>query len=248
MTGILIRRSVLGTLAVLGCLAGNAVAADLYKKDTVPEEAVALPKLADVQDLAVYPEKIQLKGGDDAQQLIVTATLAAGRFQDLSGDVKYEIGDGKIVRVTSAGRVSPLANGQTQIIASYGDKKVIIPVNVVSIGVNLPINFGNQIVPVFTKLGCNSGGCHGKASGQNGFKLSLLGFDPEVDYAALTREGRGRRVLPAAPDGSLLLRKPTGVVAHGGGKRLDPSSSDFRLLRRWIRSGMPFGNASDARV
>ena len=63
--------------------------------------------------------------------------------------------------------------------------------------VDIPVNFQNQVVPVFTKFGCNAGGCHGKASGQNGFKLSLLGFDPRFDYDAIVQEGRGRRLFPS---------------------------------------------------
>src|ERR1700691_4583771 len=82
-----------------------------------------------------------------------------------------------------------------------------LPVKVEGAGQNRPINFANQIVPIFTKTGCNSGGCHGKASGQNGFKLSLLGFEPGGDYEHLVKEARGRRVFPAAPDNSLLLLK-----------------------------------------
>ena len=107
------------------------------------------------------------------------------------------------------------------------------------------INFTNQIVPIFTKLSCNSGGCHGKASGQNGFKLSLLGFEPDVDYTALVKEGRGRRLVPAAPERSLLLLKATGQMAHGGGKRLEADSEEYQLIRRWIATGMPFGKPTD---
>src|SRR3989440_10222017 len=114
-----------------------------------------------------------------------------------------------------------MANGSTEITAAFGDKTVKIAVSAEKCDVNLPINFANQIVPIFTKLGCNSGGCHGKASGQNGFKLSLLGFEPDVDYTALVKEARGRRLFPAAPDQSLLLTKASGSVPHGGGKQLD---------------------------
>src|SRR5262249_46980524 len=117
----------------------------------------------------------------DAAQLVITATLKDGREQDLSGDVQYAVADGKTARVLSSGRVLPLANGTTQIVAKFGDKSVSVPLSVKHADENLPINFPNQVVPVFTKLGCNSGGCHGKASGQNGFKLSLLGYEPEVD-------------------------------------------------------------------
>jgi len=80
------------------------------------------------------------------------------------------------------------------------------------------VSFELDVQPILSAAGCNSGPCHGKARGQNGFQLSLLGFDPDFDFAAIAKEGRGRRVFPAAPDESLLLRKPTAQVPHGGGK------------------------------
>ena len=111
-----------------------------------------------------------------------------------------------------------------------------------------PINFANQIVPIFTKAVCNAGGCHGKSSGQNGFKLSLLGFEPTEDYEHLIKEARGRRIFPAAPERSLLLLKATGELPHGGGKRLEKGSRDYELLMRWISSGTPYGHPSDPYV
>ena len=106
-----------------------------------------------------------------------------------------------------------------------------------------PVHFANDVMPLFSKLGCNSAGCHGKASGQNGFKLSVFGFDPDADYAALVKEARGRRVFPSAPEQSLLLLKPTGKFAHGGGKRIEVGSADYELvLREWLKQGMPFGS------
>lgn len=245
MNGIRQRFPVLVALALLAAAGGHLIGADLYNKESAKLEPTVLPKPGEVEALAIHPQKIALKGSDDAQQLILTATLQGGRVQDLSGDVAYAAGDPKVVRVTTSGRVIPLGNGSTEITVSYGDKTVKVPVSAESIDVDLPINFGNQVVPVFTKLGCNSGGCHGKASGQNGFKLSLLGFEPEVDYDALLKEARGRRLFPAAPDKSLLLQKATGIVAHGGGKRMEVGSDEYKLVRRWIASGTPFGKPED---
>ncbi len=232
-------------LAALFVTGSQLRAGDLYGKEPVHADAVALPRSAEIQSLDVHPARIALKGMDDAQQVILTAALSGGRLQDLTGDVKYEIANPKVARVTSSGRVLPVGNGTTDLAITYGDRTVKLPVSASSCDVNLPINFGNQIVPIFTKLGCNSGGCHGKASGQNGFKLSLLGFEPEVDFIALKKEGRGRRVFPEAPDNSLLLLKATGQVAHGGGKRLEPNSDEYKLIRRWIAAGMPFGQPTD---
>src|SRR6516164_3917455 len=105
-------------------------------------------------------------------------------------------------------------------------------------GTTKVVTFEFDIQPLLTRFGCNAGACHGKARGQNGFALSLLGFDSDFDYNALAHEGRGRRVFPEAPDYSLLLRKPTAQVPHGGGKRLNPSEPAYQLLRRWIAAGL----------
>jgi hypothetical protein len=108
------------------------------------------------------------------------------------------------------------------------------------------VSFTNDVVPVLTKAGCNVGVCHAKAgNGQNGFQLSLLGFEPAEDYEHLTRESRGRRLAPSAPEHSLLLLKASGKVPHGGGVRLKADSSEFALLRDWIRQGAAF-DAADA--
>jgi hypothetical protein len=245
MTGTRVRWPVLTALAALIFSGGPLLAGDIYNKDAAPTDATVLPKPADVAGLAVYPPKIALKSSDDAQQIILTATLTNARIQDLSGDIAYTVADPKVARVSTGGRVMPVANGATEITATFGDKVVKVPVSCEGCDVNLPINFGNQIVPIFTKLGCNSGGCHGKASGQNGFKISLLGFEPEVDYAALVKEARGRRLFPAAPDQSLLLLKASGTIAHGGGKRLEIGSDEYKLIRRWIAAGTPFGKPED---
>lgn len=105
------------------------------------------------------------------------------------------------------------------------------------------IHFVNDIVPILTKAGCNAGVCHAKAgNGQNGFKLSLLGFEPSEDYEALVKQGRGRRVFPASPEQSLLLLKATGRSAHGGGVRLAEDSPAYHMLLAWIRQGATFGS------
>jgi hypothetical protein len=100
------------------------------------------------------------------------------------------------------------------------------------------VDFNNDLQPILTRLGCNQGACHGKARGQGGFQLSLLGFDSNYDHDAITKEARGRRVFPAAPDRSLLLTKPTGQVPHGGGVRLKADSPEYTLILQWITQGM----------
>jgi Protein of unknown function (DUF1553)/Protein of unknown function (DUF1549) len=101
------------------------------------------------------------------------------------------------------------------------------------------IDFRNDIEPILSRHGCNAGGCHGKASGQNGFKLSLFGFDADFDYDEIVKRARGRRVSVSAPEQSLLLVKATGKVPHGGGRRLEPESEAYKTLLAWIAGGTP---------
>ncbi len=110
---------------------------------------------------------------------------------------------------------------------------------------DLPVSFVNDVVPVLTKAGCNVGVCHAKAgNGQNGFQLSLLGFEPTEDFEHLAREGRGRRLFLGAPDRSLLLLKASGQVPHGGGTRLATTSKGFAVIREWILQGAAFDGAA----
>ena len=195
--------------------------------------------------LDVFPPAITLLGMDDAIQMVVSLPLANGRLSDRTRESKFQAVDPSLLRVTPAGRVIPLKNGSTTLRITDGALFREVAVKIQGCEAPIPIHFANQIVPIFTKLGCNSGGCHGKASGQNGFKISLLGYEPDVDYIAIVKEGRGRRVFPAAPEASLLLTKATGQSPHGGGKRLEMDSDEYKLLRRWIASGIPVGEATE---
>ncbi len=201
-----------------------------------------------VTAITAYPPKIALKGTDDAPQLVITGTRADGRLIDLTGVATYSVSDATVARVEPTGRVFPLANGTAEITATVEGKTVKVPLTAEQMDAPLPLNFTNHVVPIFTKLGCSSGGCHGKIAGQNGFRLSLLGFDPAFDYDNLLKETRGRRVFPAAPEKSLVLTKATGTVPHGGGKKMDPAGEEFKIVRRWVASGAPFGRPTDPTV
>ena len=99
------------------------------------------------------------------------------------------------------------------------------------------VDFHNEIVPVLTKAGCNTGACHGAAVGRGGFKLSLYGGDPESDYRSIVLDLEGRRVNLAWPDDSLIVLKPTESIAHGGGYRLEDDGAGANLFRKWIHEG-----------
>jgi hypothetical protein len=116
-----------------------------------------------------------------------------------------------------------------------------VPVTVRNSRREITPTFSNDIVPILSRAGCNSGPCHGKAEGQNGFKLSVFGYDEGADQTAIAYAAGGRRISRSDPARSLLLLKSTGAVPHAGGKRFDPNSPFYRVLARWIAAGAPVG-------
>jgi hypothetical protein len=198
--------------------------------------------------LRVHPARILLNGPDAVQQLAVERLVRPAAPQDVTGQTRFDTADPAIATVDQTGLVSAKGDGETTVTVRAHGLNASIPVKVGAFRAGLAISFNNQVVPIFTNLGCNSGGCHGKASGQNGFRLSLLGFEPSVDYETIVHEGRGRRVFPSAPDSSLLLKKATAQFPHGGGRKLDVGSHEYRLIRRWIESGMPSSKPTDPQV
>ncbi len=196
----------------------------------------------------------RLVGRDARQQLVVSGVYSSGQTRDVTAEVQYQVSPAGVVSVDASGYVVPQGDGTATVTAATSGgggtsaKTAQIEITVERFSEPIPVHFANQVVPIFTKYGCNGGGCHGKSGGQNGFRLSLLGFVPSDDYEWLVKEGRGRRLFPAAPDRSLLLQKAAAIVPHGGGQRLEPDSPAYDLLRRWIAQGMPEGDPQAARV
>ena len=188
-------------------------------------------------DLAVEPARFTLAGVQETRQLLVSLRGPDGRLRDESRSATYSVSPKGVVNVSPNGQVRVIGKGTATVRVEVGDKSVSSRVEVVEADADRPIHFGNDIVPLLTRYGCNAGGCHGKASGQNGFKLSLFGFDSAFDYSAIVHEARGRRLFPAAPERSLLLTKGSGQVAHGGGKRLPIDGEAYATILRWIAQG-----------
>jgi hypothetical protein len=210
--------------------------------------APALGRGADVAGVTVDPASVRLRGLHSSYSLLVHGRAADGRPVDRTSAARYQSADPRVARVSPAGVIQPAGDGITTVLVQIDGRT--LPVAVAVEGTTLPrrFSFRQDVLPVLSRFGCNSSGCHGKAEGQNGFKLSVFGFDPAADYAALTAEARGRRVFPAAPEQSLLLRKVSGQVAHGGGIRVRAGSADFETLRGWIAAGLPFGAPAEPEV
>ncbi|MDE0316120.1 MAG: DUF1553 domain-containing protein [Candidatus Poribacteria bacterium] len=99
------------------------------------------------------------------------------------------------------------------------------------------VDFENDLIPIFTKFGCNAGACHGSAAGRGEFKLSLFGGNPQADYEAIVRQLAGRRINLMHPEQSLVILKPTAQTSHGGGQVLHENGEAAQLLHRWIQQG-----------
>jgi hypothetical protein len=191
------------------------------------------PKLIDVR---VYPADINLSSKGDRQSIVVQGWYSDSTSKDVTAQAKFSIGDAKIAKSTS-NWITPVKDGKTVAKVSFGGRSFELPLVVSNSVVTPDLSFYQDIVPVFTKAGCNVGGCHGAASGKDGFRLSLFGYDPEGDYQRVTREMMGRRINLALPDDSLMLEKGAGRVTHTGGKLFDQDSKLYQTLRTWISNG-----------
>ena len=207
---------------------------------------IAVPLLA--QKLAVLPPLVELTGPEARQQLLAQATN--GDFQeDWTRTAQWSSSDPKIAAVDEHGIVRPgERDGEARITAKANGITAAVTVTVRGARAPFTWSFRNHVTPVLTKMGCNSGACHGALAGKNGFKLTLRGYDPEVDYDTLTRQAQGRRVSLADPAQSLLLLKPSFAIPHGGGKRLPKDSLEYRVIAEWITGGAPPLSNKDAEI
>ncbi len=195
---------------------------------------VTAAPVARAADLIVMPREVAFQDAYDGRQLLVSQGP-----RDVSRAAQYVSSDPAVVRVDERGYLRPAGDGHATVRVSHDKAAVTVAVRVTGFASTRAIDFKTEIEPLLSRMGCNAGGCHGKASGQNGFKLSLFGFDAAFDHEAITHEARGRRIFPAAPAQSLILLKATGQVPHGGGKRMSVDSEEYKLVRRWIEAGAP---------
>lgn len=195
----------------------------------------------EVASLQIHPETIQLDGRDSRRQVLVTGRTANGDEFDLTRSVTFHVEDPAVAAVEGSGIVTPAGSGKTRLTVRFQSLAASCEVECRNGDQFTAIDFANDIVPILTRHGCNGGGCHGKNNGRGGFAVSLFGYDPKTDFEAIVKDGRGRRLFPAAPSESLLLKKPLGEAPHGGGKRLFKDDPSYAQLLRWIETGTPWG-------
>ncbi len=198
--------------------------------------------------IELTPAEVVLEGAGASRQLLVTGITRSGEEVDLTHQASYQLAGSGIAIVDDQGVIQSRADGEGRLRVRAGGKDLVATVRVADSTVRRPLNFNNDVIPIMSRFGCNASGCHGKAEGQNGFKLSVFGFDATNDYQALVMQGRGRRVFPASPEKSLLLLKVSGATPHGGGVRIIPGQPDYETLLNWIKAGTPVGSDDDPRV
>ncbi|MCI0460047.1 MAG: DUF1553 domain-containing protein [Gemmataceae bacterium] len=199
-------------------------------------------------DLKVMPADIALTGPHASQRLTVLSETGGKVEGDVTGKAKLTSSNPAVARVDEEGTVHAVGDGEAVITASDGKRQATAKVRVMKSKDPFTRSFNNEVIPVLTRLGCNSGACHGALAGKGGMKLSLRGYAPRDDHFVLTRQALGRRVNPVEPAQSLMLRKPTLTMPHGGGLKLEVGTPEYRLIADWIASGAPGPRAEDARV
>lgn len=197
--------------------------------------------------LEVQPTAIELSGAEARHRILATAIAADGSRQDVSAGVSFTSQNPTVVTVTN-GEFRPAGDGEAEVVVKYQNLQAAVKVIVKDAASVRPTSFLNDVMPIFTRLGCNQGSCHGKGAGQNGFRLSLRGYAPELDYPGLTREFTGRRIDTAVPENSLLVLKPLAKAPHEGGRAMIDGSREHQVLLDWIRAGAKGPVADDPHV
>lgn len=193
-------------------------------------------------ELAVYPESITLDHAHDFQQVVAIARRADGVTLDVTKLANWQVlGEANVSDAMnlSAGKLTATADTEAKLAVEFAGRHAEADVVARNIATTKPVSYRHDVIPVFLRTGCNSGGCHGSSRGKDGFRLSLFGFDPAGDHHRLTRELATRRLNLALPEESLLLLKATGAVPHTGGKLIDPDSVYYEKLRDWVSAGVP---------
>jgi hypothetical protein len=199
-------------------------------------------------DLQIFPAEVVLTGPHARQQLILLAGEGGQFTGDLTDHAKFTSSDPAVAIVSATGGIQPVGDGEATIVAEHKGGRAAAKVRVTKFKEAFTWSFRNHVIPMMTKIGCNSGACHGALAGKGGFKLSLRGYDPATDHFVMTRQALGRRVNKLEPARSLVLLKPTMAVSHGGGQKVDVGSPDYQVLADWIASGAPGPRPDDVRI
>lgn len=214
-----------------------------------PKVASAAAKTtARLEKITLTPESRVMVGPEARQTLAVNGFYSDGSVRDVTPLAKLTSKNTSIVKVEPSGVAKAAGDGKTEVTAQVSGLTSSASFEVKGAKDPFAWSFRNQVISVFSKQGCNAGACHGAAAGKNGFRLTLRGYDPDLDYHRLLTEAGGRRILKNDPGHSLLLLKPSMGVPHAGGLKLAPDSLEYRVLSEWIAQGTPGPSEKDPRL
>ena len=197
--------------------------------------------------ITVHPTTVELRHVRWPQSLQVLGITADGYSLDLRAQAAFTSANPAVATVEN-GIVRPIASGETAVTVAVAGQTFSVPVKVQLDATEPPRSFRHEVMPVLSKAGCNMGACHGYSLGKNGFKLSLRGSDPELDFGYITKELFGRRIDRISPESSAMVAKPRGDAPHEGGVRFNKNSRANEVLVDWIKQGAPGDLADPARV
>ncbi len=197
-------------------------------------------------DLKIYPPEILLTGPRAIRHLVVTEEEAGKAIADRTAEAKFTLADPKLATVSAEGVLTSLAEGETTISAMVGGKTTTTKVKIQKFADTTPPSFRNDVIPILTRAGCNSGACHGALAGKGSFKLSLRGYDPETDHYGMTKQATARRIDRETPSESLFLLKASRKMPHGGGTKLKADSREYSIVKQWIEAGAEGVTSKDA--
>src|SRR5229473_2084208 len=200
------------------------------------------------KSISIQPVNPLLFGQGATQALVVVAQYADGSEREIDEQSQFLSAKPSVATVDSHGVITAHASGGAIIHVTYKNLSATTTALVQRGEAPIPQSFNADILPVLTKMGCNGGSCHGALNGQNGFKLSLFGYEPDKDYDMIVRKHEGRRVNLSDPEKSLILLKPTFQVSHGGGKLLRKDSPDYNTLLTWLRNGAQLVPGKERRI
>src|SRR6516165_11403880 len=199
-------------------------------------------------EAVVVPANTVLVGPGATQRLLVLQKDAGKIVGDQTRQAKLNSSNPAVATVDESGIVRAVGDGEALISATADGMSTTATVKVTGTKQPAVPSFRNHVIPMMTKIGCNSRACHGALAGKGGLKLSLRGYAPEVDHFVLTRQANGRRVDTLDPARSLMLLKPTMAVQHGGGQKLEAESADYRVIADWIANGAPAPKDNDPHI
>ena len=214
---------------------------------------------ASLVSLQIGPSETSITFAGETQQFVAVASYSDSTQRDVTDEVEWRVSNPALAKFADSARLTPLADGLVVVRATLPGAGPVAQAHVRIEGSQIarPFSFQRDIGGILTKRGCNQSACHGSPKGRGGFKLSANALYPKDDYEWITKGGayqvltsevkgeRIPRVNLGNPEASLILAKPTMTVPHGGGKRLEKDSDDYRTILNWVKNGAPYGSRAD---